>query len=141
MSMKYGSTECEYVTTVTMMSSEGAKNVCRVVPHGLARSPKPPRQRKPSNLVKSVAFKAGNKLKRQRKARNAAKSVAFKAGNKLKRQRKPSNSPKSVAFKAGNKLKRQRKTRHSLKLVAFPRNCPCHKSKNPIKGGNQHAFR
>ena len=29
-----------YVTTVTMMSSEGAKNACLVVQHGLARSPK-----------------------------------------------------------------------------------------------------
>ena len=30
----------EYVTTVTTMSSEGAKNACLVVQHGLARSPK-----------------------------------------------------------------------------------------------------
>ncbi|MFR1415531.1 MAG: hypothetical protein ACLSTL_02230, partial [Eubacterium sp.] len=29
-----------YVTTVTMMSSAGAKNACLVVQHGLARSPK-----------------------------------------------------------------------------------------------------
>ena len=30
----------EYVTTVTMMSSAGAKNACLVVQHGLVRSPK-----------------------------------------------------------------------------------------------------
>ena len=33
----------EYVTTVTMMSSVGAKNACRVVPHGLTRSPQAPK--------------------------------------------------------------------------------------------------
>ena len=33
----------EYVTTVTMMSSEGAKNACRVVQHGLARSHQAPK--------------------------------------------------------------------------------------------------
>ena len=71
MSMEYDSTECEfwcqiakvrsteqfvgllckqrdthsreYVTTVTMMSSVGAKNACRVVPHGLTRSPQAPK--------------------------------------------------------------------------------------------------
>ncbi len=42
---------CEYVTTVTMMSSEGAKNACRVV---LARAgaepqaPQPHKRRKPT---------------------------------------------------------------------------------------------
>ena len=39
----------EYVTTVTMMSSEGAKNACRVVPHGLVRSPKLPNPIKGGN--------------------------------------------------------------------------------------------
>ena len=33
----------EYVTTVTMMSSVGAKNACRVVPHGLTRSHQAPK--------------------------------------------------------------------------------------------------
>ena len=73
-----------YVTTVTMMSSVGAKNACRVVPHGLTRSPQAPKQRKPGNPANYVAFKAGNKLKGNVNQVTRGKPMPFPAQKELK---------------------------------------------------------
>ena len=85
------------------------------------------------NQAKSVAFKAGKKLKRQRKLRKTPKSVALPHCGRGKRQRKTGNQAKSVAFTAGKKLKRQRKLRKTPKFVALPR---CGREKRQRKTGN-----
>ncbi len=90
--------------------------------------------RRSEECVSRCEARAGAEPQRQRKACNPANFVAFKAGAEPRRQRKACNSSNYVAFKAGAEPQRQRKSAPPLKSVAFP-------TPNPIKGGNQHAFR
>ena len=76
----------EYVTTVTTMSSEGAKSACLVV--WLAGHKPAKRQRKRRKSKKKVAFDRRKATKRQRKRRKSKKKVAFDRRKVTKRQRK-----------------------------------------------------
>ena len=62
----------EYVTTVTMMSSEGAKNACLVVQHGLARSPPPKPHKKEENNMRLDKYLKVSRLIKRRPVANEA---------------------------------------------------------------------
>ena len=98
-----------YVTTVTTMSSEGAKSASLVV--WLAGHLATERQRKRRKSKKKVAFEGHKATERQRKRRKSKKKVAF-AGHKVtKRQRKRRKRKKKVTFDRHKPAQRQRKRR------------------------------